>query len=248
MQLLILAHALDGGAHAVARLLTPALGERLRLLRPEWLGQAHWSQRLDPRGVARTLLRWHGGQISDGCEIGLVWNRIRLLPQAAFRASTARDRDYAGCELQALVASWLAQLGDRVEPAMRRHCGVTPTLHELRWMAAASRCGLALATGAPAPEDFSVLRTPLTLCGFAAHDLPAPFARACHRVAGELGFAMLRLGFRGTPAAPLLCRVDAHPALQTAAEVRAVARWLSQRLDEAASADDEPTTPEEAFV
>ena len=239
MQLLILAHTLDGGAHAVAALLAPALGERLRMLRPEWLGQARWSQRLDPRGVARTRVLWHGGQGSDGSDIGLVWNRIRLLPQAAFRASTAQDRDYAGAELHALVASWLAELGDGVEPAMRRHCGVTPMLHYLRWMAAAGRCGLALATGPPAPEDFSVLRTPLELCAPGAHDWPAPFARACHALAGELGFALLQLGFRGTPAAPLLCRVDAHPALQAAGEARAVARWLSQRLGTPASADEQ---------
>ena len=231
MQLMILAHALDGGAQAVATILAPVLGHRLTVLRPEWLGQAHWSQRLDERGISRTLLRWHGGHRLDGRQIGLVWNRIRLLPQAAFRASAAQDRDYAGAELQALVASWLAELGERVEPPMRRHACVTPVLHHLHWTAAASRCGLALATAPSAPEDFSVLRTPMELWEPLTHAWPTTFARACHAMATELGFALLSMGFRGTPAAPLLCRVDAHPALSSSGEVQAVARWLSHRAD-----------------
>ena len=145
MRHLILAHALDGGAQAVVDLLAPRLGKRLTVLRPEWLGQAQWSQQLDGRGRARTRICWHGGHSLESSEIGFVWNRIRTLPQASFRASTAQDRDYAGAELQALVASWLAELGERVEPPMRRHATVVPVLHHLRWAAAASRCGFTLA-------------------------------------------------------------------------------------------------------
>ena len=231
MQLLILAHALDGGAQAVSSVLAPILGQQLMVLRPEWLGQAHWSQRLDEQGRARTLLRWHDCHRFDGNQIGLVWNRIRLLPQAAFRASGVQDRDYAGAELQALVASWLAELGERVEPPLRRHASVTPVLHPLHWAAVASRCGLPLATGPPAPEDFSVLRTPMELWSPVTAAWPMPFARACHAVAEKLGFALLSLSFRGTPAAPLLCRVDAHPTLLSSGEIKAVARWLSHRVD-----------------
>jgi hypothetical protein len=238
---MILAHPLDGGAQAVAGLLAPVLGERLTVLHPEWLGQAQWSHRLDERGSARTSLRWHGGHRLDGRQIGLLWNRIRLLPQAAFRASSARDRDYAGAELQALVASWLAELGEHVEPQMRRHACVTPVLHHLHWTGVASRCGLVLAAGPSTPEDwpedFSVLRTPMELWGPLRHAWPAAFTRACHAMAGELGFALLSLGFRGTPAAPLLCRVDAHPALPSPGEVQAVARWLWHRFDTPANAN-----------
>lgn len=238
---MILAHAFDGGALAVANVLAPVLGDRLKVLRPEWLGQARWSQRLSDKGIARTLLRWHGGHSLDGRRIGLLWNRIRLLPQASFRASTAQDRDYAGAELQALVASWLAELGERVEPAMRRHACVTPVLHHLRWTGVASRCGLVLAAGPSTPEglpeDFSVLRTPMELWGPLMHAWPTAFTRACHAMAGELGFALLSLGFRGTPAAPSLCRVDAHPALLSPGEAQAVARWLSHRFDTAANAN-----------
>ena len=234
MQLLILAHGLDGGAQAVANVLAPVLGHRLKVLSPEWLGQARWSQRLDERGIAHTLLRLHSDQRLEGNQVGLVWNRIRRLPQAAFRASTAQDRDYAAAELQALVASWLAELGKRVEPPMRRHASVSPVLHHLHWAAVASRCGLALATGPSAPEDFSALRTPMELSG-AITAWPTPFVRACHAMADELGFALLSLGFRGTPAAPRLCRVDAHPVLSSSGDVQAVARWLSHRVDASAS-------------
>jgi hypothetical protein len=234
MHLLILAHGLDAGAHGVAGHLAPVLGPRLTVLRPEWLGQARWSQRIDARGSARTLLRWHGGRRLDGSQFGVVWNRIRLLPQAAFRASAVRDRDYAGAELQAMVASWLAELGTRVEPPMRRHAAVTPLPHRLHWASAASRCGLAVAAGGAAPEEFSVLCTPMELCASVTAVWPAPFVRACRAMAGELGFALLSLGFRGTPAAPLLCRVDAHPPLLSPREAQAVARWLLGRVDAAA--------------
>ena len=234
MHLMILAHALDGGAHSVAGLIAPVLGQRLTVLRPEWLGQARWSQRIDAQGSARTLLRWHDARPLDASQCAVVWNRIRLLPQAAFRTSAVRDRDYAGAELQAMVASWLAELGARVEPPMRRHAAVTPALHRLHWADAASRCGLALAAGGSAPtEEFSVLRTPIELCASIKAVWPAPFVRACHAMAEELGFALLSLGFSGTPAAPLLCRVDAHPVLSPPQEARAVARWLLERVDAA---------------
>lgn len=228
---MILAHALDGGAQAVASILAPVLGHRLKVLRPEWLGQAHWSQRLDGRGISHTLLSWNGGHLLESKQIGFVWNRIRLLPQAVFRASTVQDRDYASAELQALVASWLAELSERVEPPLRRHACVTPALHHLHWTAIASRCGLALATEPSEPEDFSVLRTPMELWESHKHAWPTPFARACDTMATELGFALLSMGFRGTPAAPLLCRVDAHPNLSSAGEAQAVARWLSYCVD-----------------
>lgn len=234
---MILAHPLDVGAQAVASMLAPVLGHRLKLLRPEWLGQLRWSQRLSEKGISRTLLHWRGGHCLDSREIGLVWNRIRLLPQAAFRSSTAQDRDYAGAELQALVASWLAELGERVEPQMRRHASVMPMLHHLHWSAVASRCGFSLSTAPAAPEDFSVLRTPIELCGLLMHSWPVTFTHACDAMARELGFALLSLGFRGTPAAPLLCRVDVHPALATRGEVQAVARWLSQRADVTANSN-----------
>lgn len=231
MQLLILAHALDTGAQSVAMALSPLLDYRLTVLRPEWLGQANWLQRMDAEGRAHTQLCWRNGHRLDSSHIGLVWNRTRLLPQAAFRLGNVQDRDYAGAELQALVASWLASMDDRVEPSMRRHACVTPLLTGLHWTTAASNCGLALANGAVSVEDFWVLRTPLEIWGPDGTDLPPHLVNACHALAEELGFALLSLGFRGTPGAPRLCRVDAHPALATPGEVQAVARWLANSCD-----------------
>lgn len=244
MQHLILAHALDGGAHAVADILAPRLGKRLSVLRPEWLGQAQWSQQLDERGRARTRICWHGGHSLESSQIGFVWNRIRMLPQAGFRASTPQDQDYAGAELQALVASWLAELGERAEPPMRRHAAVTPVLHHLHWAAAASRCGFTLTTRPSPSMSFSVLRTPMELCGpatAATANWPPALARACQALAGQLGFALLELGFCGTLTAPLLCHVNTHPALTSMDDVPAVARWLACRADGLAS-------PETSFM
>jgi hypothetical protein len=231
MQLLILAHALDTGAQSVAMALSPLLDCRLTLLRPEWLGQANWLQRMDGEGRAHTQLCWRNGHRLDSTQIRLVWNRTRLLPQAAFRFGNVQDRDYAGAELQALVASWLASMDERVEPSMRRHACVTPLLTGMHWTTAASRCGLALATRSVAAEDFWLLRTPLEIRGTDGTDLPPQLVRACHALAEDLGFAVLSLGFRGTPGAPRLCRVDAHPALATPGEVQAVARWLSHSYE-----------------
>jgi hypothetical protein len=211
------------------------------VLLPEWLGQASWSHRINPQGLAHTLLRWHCGRTLDSDDIGWVWNRIRHLPQAAFRDSTAPDRDYAGAELHALVSSWLAELGARVAPPIRRHACVTPVLHHLHWAEAASRCGIPLATDLGVPENFSVLLTPLELRGPGMTIWPAPLTRACQAMAEELGFSLLSLGFGGTTAAPLLCRVDAHPALSSAEEQDAVARWILHRFNSQTNAAAQTT-------
>ena len=231
MQLLILAHALDKGAHSVAMALSPVLDYRLTVLRPEWLGQANWLQRTDGEGRSHIQLCWRNGHRLDSTQIGLVWNRTRLLPQTASRLGGFGDRDPAGAELQTLVANWLANLDGRVEPSVRRHDCITPLIMEPRWSTAASRFGLALAEGQSAREDFSLLRTPLELWSPAGSHVPAPLAQACHDLAEDLGFAVLSLGFRGTPDAPRLCRVDAHPALENPGEVQTVARWLAQSYD-----------------
>lgn len=231
MQVLIIANALDGGALAVARILASTLGENLTVLLPEWLGQAGWSHRISPHGLAHTVVRWNGGCLLDSDDVGLVWNRIRHLPQSAFRASAAPDRDYAGAELNALVLSWLAELGARVIPPVVRHACVTPVLHHLHWASAARRSGISLAADLNAPETFSMLRTPLGIWSPDMTVWPAPFAFACHAMAEELGLSLLSLGFGGTVAAPLLCRVDAHPALALAEEQRAVANWILHRFN-----------------
>lgn len=252
MRLLILAHATDIGAMAVAHRLRPRLGSALVVLQPEWLGQAAWSQRLDEQGRAHTRLCWPGHDPLDSDQDGLVWNRVQQMPQAAFRASSAKDRDYAGAELHALVASWLAGLGTRVSPPMRPHACVAPALHHLHWAAPAPRCGLVLACDGEGmgTGGFSVLHTPLGLTGVAAapalvdgacSDLavaavPAPVAwpasllRGCSALAAALGLDLLGLHFAGTAQAPRLHQVDALPPLRLPGQAAAVAAWLLQRL------------------
>ena len=57
----------------------------------------------------------------------------------------AKDRDYAGAEMQALVASWLAGFGARVVHVVRQHPWVTPVLPRQQWAAAAAAAGLPVA-------------------------------------------------------------------------------------------------------
>jgi len=188
---------------------------------PEALGQAAWSQRLDTQGRSRTQVRMANGQRLQGEQIGAVWNRARLLPQARFRASAAVDQDYAGAELQALVVSWLAELGPRVVPPMRRHALLTPALHPLHWAVAAGQCGLTLAPRADTPAQHLVLRTPLGLSGPGTPAWSVAQTQASHALAERRGLPLLELGFSGPAHAPLLCSVNPHPSLASAAAVAA---------------------------
>jgi hypothetical protein len=237
MQLLILAHALDSGAQAVARSLVPLLDYRLTVMRPELLGQANWSRRMDAEGRTHTQLCWRNGRRMDSSQIGMVWNRTRLLPATACRLGSPQDRNFVGAELHGLVLSWLSNLEDRVEPSIRRHATVTPLERALNWAGAAVACGLTLATDFAKAETFSVLHTPLGLWGNGRVEWPAPLLRACQALSDELGFALLQLGFQGTPEAPRLARVDAHPALHAPGEVYAVASWLAHSFDSSLKAE-----------
>jgi hypothetical protein len=203
----------------------------LTVLRPEWLGQANWLQRTDAEGRALTQLCWRNGHRLDSAQIGLVWNRTRLLPKTATRLGGFGDRSHAGAELLAQVSDWLAGMDDRVEPSTRRHASITPQIKDVHWSSAARRCGLALASGASAAPEFSLLRTPLELWGPGRTEWPLALTNACHALAEDLGFAVLSLGFRGTPEHPQLCRVDAHPALANPGEVKAVSRWLAHTYE-----------------
>ena len=234
-KLLIVAHAFDGGARAVAHALSASLRQRTLWLAPEHLAQLRWSHTVDAHGHAHTRLQWPGGEALKSDAVGMLWNRIRWLPQPNFRASVAADCDYANAELQALLGSWFAELGVRAEPAMRSQMGPIAALHPLRWIYAAERCGMALASAGSAAETFSVLRTPLGLYGPDDVQWPPAFASACDGVAQELGFAIVEFGFVGRVDGPQLGRVDIRPSLRRLAHVQAVTRWLESTMDAAAS-------------
>ncbi len=78
--------------------------------------------------------------------MGAVLNRIRCLTIPRFQRASAKDQEYAGAELQAVVVSWLAELGDRVVHPVRRHHLVTSALPLQHWAATAAACGLPVAT------------------------------------------------------------------------------------------------------
>lgn len=141
--IIILAHATDAGAASVAQDLRRELGPlRVRVVHPEMLSLAAWSHRVDARGCSSTRVALPGAEPVHSAEIGAVLNRIRYLPVPAFGRAAPKDQEYAGAELQALVASWLAGLGDRVVHVVRRHPWLTPMLPLQHWAAAAARSGL----------------------------------------------------------------------------------------------------------
>jgi hypothetical protein len=144
--IVVLAHAPDSGAASVVAWLARELGpEIVRVVRPEALSRARWSHHIDAHGRASTRLTLPDAEPLVSAEASAVLNRIRYLPMPGFRRASAKDRDYAGAELQAVVASWLASFGDRAIHAVRRHPWVTPMLPLQLWASAAAACGLPVA-------------------------------------------------------------------------------------------------------
>ena len=145
-QALVIAHATDAGAASVAARLRSGLGaEAVHVVRPEVLSLARWSHRVDEHGRASTDMTLPGRPPIYSGDIGAALNRIRYLPVPRFQRSSPKDRDYAGAELQALIASWLAGLGERAIHAVRRHPWLTPSLPAQHWASAAAACGLPVA-------------------------------------------------------------------------------------------------------
>jgi hypothetical protein len=128
-EILILAHATDLGARSVAaRLSSGPDPPPVRTVRPDLLGLAGWSHRVDPAGKAFTQVSLPRARplLSSGTRA--VLNRVRYLQVPRFRKASARDRDYAAAELHAVVASWLCGMGDQVVQPVRTHPRVTPWL------------------------------------------------------------------------------------------------------------------------
>jgi hypothetical protein len=142
----VLAHATDVGAASVAAWLARELGaDRVRVVRPEALSRARWVHHIDAHGHPSTRFRLPNLNLPTSNEVGAVLNRIRHLPMPGFTRASAKDRDYAGAELQAVVASWLAGFGERAIHAVRRHPWLTPVLPLQHWASAAASCGLPVA-------------------------------------------------------------------------------------------------------
>jgi len=249
----VLADATDRGASLVASRVARRIGGRsVRLLRPEELALARWSQRIASDGRASTRLTLRDTETIDGSQVRVLLNRVRLLEPISFRRASPKDRDYAAAELHAVVASWLAELGDRAVPSARRHPWVVPPLSELQWRRAAADVDLPLAdmrvANAPrfaprsvvgndaddhvpavppdAPTAGSILVAGRRTTGFGS-----PRIRAACRALGErLGYPLLECRFTPAEPAPVLCSVDPRPSLEEPWAAETAARFLVDRL------------------
>ena len=226
-QILILAHAGDQGAQLVAAHLAAQVGpEGVCVLRPETLGLARWSHRVDRDGRTHTRIDLRSGVELASGSISAVLNRIRHLALPQFRNASPKDRDYANMELQAVVASWLTEFGDRAIHSVRHHSSLSPVIPRLRWASVAARAGIpiarASADGADAQSEGTVLIAgPHT--GGAQADR---FGASCRVAADALGFTLLEFAFvrpdnaSGDPAladvTPFPSLVDEWAALMTA--------------------------------
>jgi hypothetical protein len=142
-RIVILAHPHDNGAAAWAATAAARLGsEAVTVLRPEALGLARWSHRIDSQGRAATRLTTPGGDTLDSSAILCLLNRLQYLPSARFQRAPPKDRDYAAAELQALVASWLSGLGDRVVNRAGPHGLAVGPASQYAWLALAATAGL----------------------------------------------------------------------------------------------------------
>lgn len=240
-EILILAHATDVGAQSVAgRLAADPHTPEVRIVRPEALGLAAWSHRVAPGGSAFTRLTLPGGRQPLGPGFLAVLNRVRYLPAARFRTASARDRDYASAELQALVASWLGSLGELVVQPVRTHPWVTPWLSRLRWVSAAAAAGLPLAeerltcpppaslpvaTGVEPAEEGHVC-TVLVAGGVVRGALADRYGEECLAAACAMGFPLLEFRFALRGDGPCLVHVDPLPELRDAWAAAMVADHL----------------------
>ena len=191
-------------------------------------------------GRTFTRLTLPGGRQPLGPGFLAVLNRVRYLPAARFHTASARDRDYASAELQALVASWLGSLGELVVQPVRTHPWVTPWLSRLRWVSAAVAAGLPLAeerltcpppaslpvaTGVEPAEEGHVC-TVLVAGGVVRGALADRYGEECLAAACAMGFPLLEFRFALRGDGPCLVHVDPLPELRDAWAAAMVADHL----------------------
>jgi len=249
----VLADANDRGASLVASRVARRIGgRRVRLLRPEELALARWSQRITSDGRASTRLTFRDTETIDGNQVQILLNRVRLLEPVSFRRASPKDRDYAAAELHAVVASWLAELGDRAVPSARLHPWVVPPLSELQWRCAAAEVDLPLAAlrvanapkfaprsgvghdadvHAPAvPPDAPTAGT-ILVAGRRTTGFGSPRIKSACRALGErLGYPLLECRFTPAEPGPVLCSVDPRPSLEQPWAAETAARFIVDRL------------------
>lgn len=159
-RIVVLAHAHDLGASAVAARLSTCLGSQdVTVVRPEALGLARWSHRLGSTSEVQTDLRLPSGTEIASAGVTCLFNRLQYLPSPRFHGATPKDQAYASAELQALVASWLHGLDARaVNPAGPRGLPQGPVSRR-GWLALAAGCQLPVARSTAATSGRIVRAT-----------------------------------------------------------------------------------------
>jgi len=141
-RIIVLAHAHDAGAAAVAAALARRAGRAIvDVVRPEALGVARWSHHVDPGGHVTTRLTLPRAA-SPIERVDCVLNRLQYLPTPRFHRASLKNRDFAAAELSALVMSWLGSLGRRVVNPVASHGMSATASWSRRWLPAAAACGL----------------------------------------------------------------------------------------------------------
>jgi len=246
----VIAHGSDHGALHLARHLSGRpLGRSVLLLRPETLAMARWSHALDRGGRAQTRLTLPDGLPLEGGDIGVLINRIQCLTAPRFRQASAKDRDYADMELQALVTSWLGELADRVVPSLRSYPWLIPTISHLNWAEAALEAGLPITnsqrrvTGglnrSPLHRDEDSKRASaagqvLVAGEHLGGSLADCFGKGCLAVARSLALPLLLFRFEDRGAGPALMDVNLFPPLREPWEVQLVGQMVESMAREMA--------------
>lgn len=148
-------------------------------------------------GVRTRLSLPDGSTIDTAAVVGAI-NRLGLLPHALLARASASDGWYAAQEMQAVVLSVLAGLGDRVvnRPVPPGLCG--PELPFAQWSLLAGRAGLpvpslTLGTGEHHPHLPLVPRGACVVFDQATFGTPVPaaVAAACVQLASAVGTRLL---------------------------------------------------------
>jgi len=247
--LLVIAHTTDAGAASVAEYLQRTSASiAIQVIRPEVLSLARWSHRVDSQGHASTVVRLPGWLPLASNDIAAVLNRIQYLPMPRFQRASPKDRDYAAAEMHALVASWLAELGDRVVNVVHRYPWVIPPLSLPQWGAVAAMHGLPVArycfdtrNGRHLSKDGHgnhrphwIAQTPIEpitgsvlvagdhVGGTLAHE----FGRPCLAIAQTLGFTLIEFFFTNVSGSWELVDATLFPELETSMKVTLVSTLL----------------------
>jgi hypothetical protein len=140
-QILILCHTDDLGAIQVSEIIASKLGKKaVSVITPEVFALVQWSHCVDSSGQTTTRFRIPNQQDLDSEFIGCLFNRLRYVPSRPF--TSQKNRDYAGAEIQALMSSWLLQLGEHLVNPISIISGIASPISHPQWMSAAQQSRL----------------------------------------------------------------------------------------------------------